>query len=304
MIGIRRLLLLTAVASATGCFALFSLDEYGPPKPPSARDRQCDPDKPFGPGRIVEGINTVGDDNRLSLSPDELIAYVSRTVPGVPGHDFFIATRLSRSAPFSDLRPISEVNTPGEEDSITITSDGLAIYFDSQRVRIPDASTASDIYVARRDSPVALFGPTTLVAELSTERTESDPFIVADESAIYFLSQARLHESRRVSGVFQTPTVAVYEIEGGALDRPVASPNNLVLYYSAGHDGGAPHIYRATRASLNEPFGGTTQISSVVVEGSLEQPVWISPDDCRLYFLSTREGGPGGRDLYVTERPL
>jgi len=82
---------------------------------------------------------------------------------------------------------------------------------------------------------------------------------------------------------------------------PMQSPNGLRLYMASNRPGGEGglDIWMATRASQRDPWGEPVNLGA---------PVNSSADDfCptpvrrgRLFFVSTRDGGCGGADIYAT----
>jgi Tol biopolymer transport system component len=84
---------------------------------------------------------------------------------------------------------------------------------------------------------------------------------------------------------------------------PILSPDRRSLYMASNRPGGVGglDIWVARRASRDDPFGAPQ---------NLRAPVNSAADDfCptplrgrRLYFVSSREGGCGGADIYLTRR--
>jgi Tol biopolymer transport system component len=94
------------------------------------------PTKPF---KAVENlgpeVNSSGYDGGPAISTDGLmLLFASDRSGGLGGNDLWVATRASATDPFGapvNLGP--QVNTPGFEDRPAISSDGLTLYFMSDR---------------------------------------------------------------------------------------------------------------------------------------------------------------------------
>jgi hypothetical protein len=310
--------LLVAVVTTPGCFALFALDGFGPgatnadastATPESqAPNPTCDPTAPFTKVEPLTELNTDGDENWINLSADELVALVVRAPAGTgpDGRDVFRTTRATRTSPFGPLQPITEINTAREEDNPTLTADGLALYFH----RTPEGAPLSvaNLWVARRATTTSPFDASPL-SQFNTDLPENDPFVTPDERTLYFTSyrdagHARLFRSRWTGSEFGPPTILsnleVFDA-GTSLIQAVPSSDGLVLYFAALMESGSD-IFVATRATPADEFGSPIAVSGVNTD-SPELPTWLSPDRCRLYFMSEREGGIG-RDLYMASRSL
>ena len=80
----------------------------------------------------------------------------------------------------------SLINTTAHEGGASISSDGLALYFYSER---PGGQGYGDIWVATRASLEAPWGPPTNIgAPVNTSWWEGMPFISPDELELHFVS--------------------------------------------------------------------------------------------------------------------
>ena len=74
------------------------------------------------------------------------------------------------------------------------------------------------------------------------------------------------------------------------------------------HDGGLAgglgglDVWIATRASINAPWSQPVNLGAPVNSSANEGGPALSFDGTTLYFYSTRAGGSGSNDLYVTSR--
>jgi hypothetical protein len=99
----------------------------------------------FQAGQPIAGLPgaTVGSFGYAALSADQLTIYFESTIAGTL--DIYEATRSSLAEPFSAATPVPMVNTAARDEDVSITADGLELYFDSDR-----AGQSQDVYVLTR----------------------------------------------------------------------------------------------------------------------------------------------------------
>lgn len=281
----------------------------GDAPPSDALAAPCDLARPFGAPVLVAGVNTTLDESQAAMSADELTIYIASTRTGGPGkNDMYSATRATKTANFGALTLMAGVNSAGNDGSVTVTRDGLAMYIASDR-----ATTATyDLYVATRATVTAAFGTPTLIAGLSTTTTlDGSPYINGDGTVLYFDSDRGgtrdIFRTSRPSanGAFGAP-VLVGELNLPAADDkyPVVSSDELSVYFGSDRPGSAGFdIWEAHRTTTTNGFGAPT-LSANLNSTATDLPVWISSDGCRLLLSSDRTtGAVGGRDLYLATRP-
>jgi len=126
-----------------------------------------------------------------------------------------------------------------------------------------------------------------------------DRWLSADNIDLYVLTRASVDDD-------WGPPVSL----GPAVNSPQAdwlasiSTDGLTLYFQSNRPGGlgSTDLYRTTRASRHAPWGAPVSLSPTINSSAIDANVWISPDGLELYFMSTRSGGFGGFDLYVSRR--
>ena len=121
-----------------------------------------------------------------SLSGDELtIIWQSSTRVGtVGGVDLWMATRSSISEAFSNIRPLYELNSAGDDQSACLLPDGLTLYFVS---RDRDGNSGRSIYRTTRSSVGGVFGPAQLVQLPDTQSVEEEyVFVASDEETLFY----------------------------------------------------------------------------------------------------------------------
>lgn len=87
------------------------------------------------------------------------------------------------------------------------------------------------------------------------------------------------------------------------------SRDGLSFYFNSRRAGGVCgpdssdiDIYVSQRGSVDEPWGAPQNLGPTINSCSDDQTSTLSPDGHRLYFASSRPGGFGGLDLYVSRR--
>ena len=154
-----------------------------------------------------------------------------------------------------NLGPI--VNSPSYDSDVSISVDGLSLYFTSNR---PGGSGSYDIWVTTRESVQDPWGePVNLGPIVNSPDWDHTAFISAD---------------------------------------------GLTLFFSSNRPGGfgAVDIWFTTRTTVSDPWTTPENLGSTINSSAADAAVNISLDGLSLFFNSTRSGGYGGQDLYVSTR--
>jgi hypothetical protein len=263
----------------------------------------CDLTKPFANPVALEGVNSPAEEVAATLSSDELTCYFARSVDG-GAPDLYVASRKSTALPFSGVTLLQQVNTAFRDDGISTTGDALTIYFHSDR---PDSGVGSkDIYRATRPSLSTSLGAPSVVESVNSTAEDFDAFVLPNGKTLYFSSNrsgtAKLYRSDWVDGGFGAPSY-LSELNDAfvVVESPIVSDDGLVIYFASGPSHETVNVWSAKRSSPLGAFENPAAVAELASSNE-EVPAWISPDDCRLYFRSTRAGGPGGRDIWMATR--
>jgi len=123
--------------------------------------------------------------NNPALTEDELILVFSSYRPGstygTERTNLWIATRESLDEPFTNLRPLDELNSSKHEQGGWLSADGLILYFDSNR-----DSIGEDLFVAVRSSREEPFGDVQEISLSSYENKERQPWVTNGGRRLYF----------------------------------------------------------------------------------------------------------------------
>lgn len=215
------------------------------------------------------------------------------------------------------------VNTEFREAAPDISSDGLTIFFNSNRPD-PDAFGSMDLYQATL-GPDGLFGQVMNLGEgVNTAAFEFSPSISGDGLSLYFsvnraegFGMADIYVATRANsrelfgnvenlegcfGVENLDDCVNTDVRDSAAD---VTADGLMLVFSSDRPGGGHDfrdIYMATRENTDEPFGNVVNLGAEINSTSGEFGPSISADGLTLYFNRDSPGEPGGHDFYRATR--
>jgi len=256
-------------------------------------------------------INSSVYDTSPCVSSDNLELYfASERSGGSGGDDLYVAMRPTVSDPWGEPVNLGQtVNSSVHDWKPSISTDGLSLYFTSQRSG--GYGGFSDIWVTTRvtkDDPWK--EPVNLGPTINSSGYEGHPSISTDGLTLYFssnltggfgsddiwMSARQTIEDEWGVPVNLGPTVNSTRMDGW-LD---VSSNKRVLFFSSNRSGNWD-IWMTTRKTTEENWVQPVNLGSPVNTSALEYGSSISPDGLTLYFQSTRSGGYGSRDLWQVE---
>lgn len=259
---------------------------------PDAGSPACDPSKPFAPPTPVASLNLAGySSGSARLSPDELTVYFDADWPGGAGKaDLFVATRPTPTSPFGTATRHTTLNTTFQDWDPTITTDGLTLYFGSQRV------SPENIFFSTRVGLTDAFPAAAPVPGINGDAGAQEPFVLGNSRVIYF-------DSKRPGGMGGTD---IYRSDGNGVafaaplsvpnvnsvsdeQLPVVSDDERLMFLASLRVGGKgdADIYMSRRADTTVAFDvpiNVTELNST----SADYPSWISSDGCHILMLSSR----------------
>jgi hypothetical protein len=257
---------------------------------------RCDRKKPFGGAVVVPGLGTPGEEYAVSLTPDEKTVYVASSRVVGAGFDLYVATRSGPDAPFGPAKRIDALSTTDDDRHPTISADGKTLVFLRQ---LP--ATANDMFLSTKDATGAFVNATPL--NINTVREDGDPFLMPDGKTIYFLSTmgpgggtARIYVSTQDGAGIWSPAQVVRGLEAVTASDPTLTDDELEMFLRVG-----TQIHHTSRKAKNQDFAVPAPVPELAAATS-DQPDWVSPDGCRLYFTSSRDGGAGANDIWFAQR--
>ena len=273
----------------------------------------------FGiPTNLGPPVNSSSNDWCPSISADGLELYFdSNRSGGFGGFDIWIATRATKDETWGEpvnLGPM--VNGPDFEQAPRISTDGLSLFFGSDR---PDGSGNWDIWVAtRRTRDTDWSSVVNLGSTINSSADELTPSISFDGLSLFF-------GSNRPGGFGSCDLwLTVRETPHDDWGKPInlAPPVNsefCEIMGSISADGrtlvigsdaigpfrpdgyGRADLWLASRATSSDPWGSLVNLVPVVNSSSYDVSHCFTADGSKLYFASNRPGGFGGYDIWQVE---
>jgi len=258
------------------------------------------------PVNIGPTINTPFDDSGPAVAKDGLVLYFQTNRPlGGANCDIWVAQRESVHHEWDWPERLDAVSTEICENSVSLARDEHHLYF----TRAP-----GDIWVSyRRDvrDPFGWGEPVRLGPTINTD-TASESTARHFASAKHGISQLYFFSNRPgglgdadiyVADLVGTPPQPVTVLNSPQIDAgAVLSRNGLEIFFHSTRPGvGGRDIWTARRNSIFESWSPPENLASV---NSVSEELFpaLSSDDDTLFFASTRPGGHGGNDIYVTTR--
>jgi hypothetical protein len=128
---------------------------------------------PFGPWALLAALSTPGDDWDPFPAADGSL-YFSTT--STDGEGDLVRSVRDASGALQPATLLTELATPEAAGNPSLTSDGLAIVF----------NTGTDIFYAVRPSIADPFGPRQLIPGIDTAAYEGEPFLRGDGCELFF----------------------------------------------------------------------------------------------------------------------
>ena len=262
----------------------------------------CDPSKPFTAITPITELD-IDDEYQPTLTSDELEIWFGETLHGDAGNtsEIMHATRTSIGAKFGT--PVVEANiAPGDVDP-AVSDDGLTLYY-SKFGTVGDW----DLFVATRPDRASAFGiGAQLPGAIQSTTAETASFVAFDGSLFFVSVRAGSDDVWRAApedGGFAAPAPVDSLNSPADEDGIVLTHDGLTAYVTSKRAdlgaAGSDDIFVAHRASTADDFGALAN-ETELNGSSAERAHWISRDDCRLYFESTRNR-PSGASLYVATK--
>jgi hypothetical protein len=182
------------------------------------------------------------------------------------------------------------------------TPDQLTLYFEG------DAGRTGSLFFASWSTVEADFSPAVVIPIPNPGHgcNFMHPYILPDRS-FYFTSDcdgtADLYGGTADEGQLSALRKLVNVNTGESNEAlPTLPPDGLTIYFGSDRTGptlaGPYDIWMATRSSKSDDFGAPVAVAEVNTPGNNEVPIWVSPDNCRLYFSRKSTG----YQLFIAER--
>lgn len=242
------------------------------------------------PQNLGSGINTSRDEGSASISADGQTMYFTgcHRPDGLGECDIYEA-RLQEEG-WMEVRNLREINTRYWEAQPTVSADGRALYFISNRPGVFGGHKDADIYVSHKLADGTWSKPENLGRTINTPEREDSPFIAPGGDALYFSSAG--HKGMGGLDFFVT-----HKGPDGAWEKPenlgtsFNTPNDErfitlpaaedVIYFASSDGKGGLDLYMARRSASS---------ASIVVNGSVIEEATGRNLSTRLLFVDGESG--------------
>ena len=231
------------------------------------------------------------------------------------------ADNCSAGRPYCYDTPVhleSPINTPGFEGKPALSSDGLELYFVSDRPGSLGGPGDQDIYVTRRNSIHSAWGaPERVPPPVSSAFFDITPTISLDGLALYFGSNR--------PGPFTPPWPDLWVSHRASVNHPWGpavnlgpgintplfegsidiSPDQRTVFFAGVTPDFVFDIFMARRGSTDEPFGARVKLTAPINSDGHDYGPALTPDGHTMFFSSGTDNpfAPGAiNHLYVSER--
>jgi Tol biopolymer transport system component len=262
---------------------------------------------PFGAPVQITEVNSATQDSDPALTGDMLEMYFDSDRPGLGTSDIWRATRSSVDAPWDPPMLVSELDTASFDGAPGITTDGLVMLFTSDR---PGGLGGFDLWQSSRASRADAWATPALVAELSSNKDDSNPQPSPDGLVVWFSStrggataRQLYRATRPTTGSPWSTPIEVTELDIApdvTSEAPWFSSDELDVFFASNRAGGAGanDVWHAARANAGVPFDAPTPVVELNSPVGENDP-WLSPDRHVIVYSSKR----GGDDnLYMAMR--
>jgi len=270
------------------------------------------------PVNLGPTLNSSGTDARAAISRDGLSLYLESNRPGSVGDDdIWVSQRESVDDAWGapvNLGPT--VNSAAGDRVPALSRDGHWLFFGSDR---PGGFGLVDVWASWRPQIHDDFGwqtPVNLGAAVNTAFTDNLPSYFENDDGgtpqLYFASNrpggtggTDLYLSELQPDGSWGAATPIRELNTTVNDNgPAIRHDGLEMYFQsmrAGGVGGAD-LWVATRETVDAPWSTPVNLGATVNTSAGDIQPDLSADGETLFFVSSRPGGFGGDDLYMTTR--
>jgi hypothetical protein len=256
------------------------------------------------------------------VSPDGKSFYMASTRPGgLGGIDIWVSTREGKNDPWgAPVNVGAPVNSSANDFCPTIARDGRHFYFVSNRA---GGCGGADMYTSLRGEDGVFGAVANLGCQVNSAADEASPMPFRDGKngrVLYFSSirpggfaadapgalvgDSDLYSSTWDGTIYGQPVLVESANSSSEDGQPNVRRDGLELFFFSNRPGtlGAADIYAATREKKSESWSTPFNLGPNVNSAAAETRPSLSWDGTTLYFGSTRPGGEGSTDHYVTTR--
>lgn len=273
------------------------------------------------PVNLGPNVNSAFEDLAPHVTSDGLVLYFASTRPGAGGEDLWVSRRATHDGEWGEATNLGPaINSAANERSPALSRNRRLLFFATDR---PGGVGGFDIWVSWRPDPDNDFGweaPVNLGTGINSASTDAGPSFVEaighgrSRPAIpeLFLASARpggpggldLYLGS-VPGGWAGPPTPIEPLNSPQNDlTPTVRRDGREIVFASARPGGAGAIdlWHAVRWSPHQPWSVPANLGPLVNSAAIDVFPSLSADARTLVFQSTRPGGFGGGDLYVSAR--
>jgi hypothetical protein len=253
---------------------------------------------PFTEPIRIEALVSSANDDDPTVTGDLLELYFESARPGGPGQDsLWVSRRSSPDEPWGEPALVFELSSESQDSGPGIASDGLTIWFNSDR---PGGAGGQSIWTASRPDRASPWSTPAPVPELSSPANDSTPEPQASGLAIVFMSDRAggaggLDIYIATRAAVTDPWDPPMPIEGintpaDEFDPFLSADGRHIFFAAVRPEGqGERDIYVATRDSPGGAFGAPVPVVELN-SPARDTDVWLSPDLGYAVLVSDRDG--------------
>ncbi|MGE0872020.1 MAG: TolB family protein [Kofleriaceae bacterium] len=240
------------------------------------------------PVRVAE-LSSTEADYSPAISADGLSLMLQSEREGLEG--LYEARRQSTADPFDPPELCAQISSPSTDSHPTISSDGLTLYF------LSDRGGEFQLYVATRPTRSSELANPQLVAS-TAGFSLTGPSLSGDGTELFVTVTFASADLGHITGLDQPEATLdlISELNTAGTDGfPSISGDGLALFWEGN---GGNDIMTADRPDRMSPFGPSrivTELMSNAYDGDPE----LSKDGRTIWFVSDREGNP---DIFMATR--
>jgi len=265
----------------------------------------------FGTPTEVPNVNSSANEYYTSISADGLSLYINSNRSGGYGSvDIWVATRETTDDPWGTPVNLGQpINSPSNEAGVSISSDGLSLYFSSNR---PSGYGDGDLWVVTRETIHSEWGtPMNLGTTVNSGADQCYPSISADELELYF-------SSNRAGGIggydiWVTKRATIHEDwgtpenlgptvnhSGPEAQTGISADGRMLFFVSSSRPGGygGIDIWVTSRATTDDDWGEPVHLGSPVNSSGWEEYPNVSADGSTLFFRYSQFGRWDDGDIW------
>ncbi len=237
------------------------------------------------------GVSSPMDDRDPWISPPGTVLLFSSTRTGGAGADIYTASRPDTTAAFGTPAAVAALNSSSSESRVSISSDGLTIYMNSNRM---GTRGGMDIWRATRTTPTGTFSTPdqATVESVNTGDDEHDVQLSADGLRLYF-ALGRTGMPQRIATASRATTAdpfgaasTIVELDAGSGDAdPAVSADELLMVFTSLRTAelAGSNLWYTTRARVTEKWLPPRLVPDINIDGD-EGDAFLTPDGCTLLF--------------------